>query len=173
MTNETIRQYIASQYEHHQAAPIDMPDKVEVARWHDCCDATEIRTIAHAAFEYNVHVVLVTRRRFEFLDLEMAEHLVHYFRHVCDQKEWLAWDIEVVWNHAHLFLGLKPTDAPGDVALALLNNSAWTLHQRYGAAIRYERMSGIWQPSYYVGTAGSATTAQIKSYLVRQCGEVN
>ena len=83
VTNEIIRQYIASQYEHHQAAPIDTPEKVEVARWHDPDDATQIRTIAHAAFEYNVHVVLVTRRRCEFLDLEMARHLVDSFRRVC------------------------------------------------------------------------------------------
>ncbi len=168
VTNEAVRQYIASQYEHLVAAPIDEPEKVLMAGWHNPADACQIRTSAHAAFEYNVHVVLVTRRRFDFLDLEVAEHLVQYFRRVCDKKQWQLWEIEIVWNHVHLFLGLNPTDAADGVALSLMNNSAWMLHDRYAAAIKMDAMTGIWQPSYYVGTTGSATTSQVKAFLERK-----
>jgi putative transposase len=167
VTNETVRNYVASQYEHHNATPISQPERAELAKWHGAADPAEIRTSAHGALEYNLHVVFVTRRRYEFLDLEVAERLVHYFRHVCEKKEWIVYEINVVWNHVHLFLGLNPADAPGAVALSLMNNSAYMLQQRYGGAIRHEKMSGIWQPSYYAGTVGSATTAQIKAFLQR------
>jgi hypothetical protein len=48
------------------------------------------------------------------LDLDVANALVDHWRDACEQKQWIAWDIEVVWDHAHLFLGLRPTDAPGE-----------------------------------------------------------
>jgi hypothetical protein len=43
--------------------------------------------------------------------------------------------MEVVPDHAHLFLGLRPMDAPQAVALSMMNNAAYFLHQRYGAAL--------------------------------------
>jgi REP element-mobilizing transposase RayT len=77
----------------------------------------------------------------------------------------IPWNIEVVWNHAHLFLGLSPGDAPGDVALSLLNNAEYFLQDRYGAALGDEFKETVWQPGYYAGTVGSATTAQVKAFL--------
>jgi REP element-mobilizing transposase RayT len=55
--------------------------------------------------------------------IRQYEELVGYWRQVCDQKRWIAWDIEVVSEHAHLFLGLRPVNAPQSVALSLMNSS--------------------------------------------------
>jgi hypothetical protein len=52
--------------------------------------------------------------------------------------------MEVVWNHAHLFLGVEPTDAPRTVALAVMNNSAYFLEQRYGSALADVKLEGVW-----------------------------
>jgi len=164
-TNEVIRRYVASQYGHHRSLPIDAPEAALRAAYHHPGNASRMRKIAHAVFEYNVHVVLVTRRRREFLDLEVAEALVDYWRSVCEEKRWIPWEVNVVWNHAHLLLGLDPTDAPGEVALSLMNNSAWFLEKRHGAVLERERMTGVWMPSCYVGTVGSATTSQVKGFL--------
>lgn len=170
VTNDIVRDYIAGQYEQHRATPAFQPERVELAKWHYSGNCAELRRTQHAVFEYNVHFVFVTRRRYDFLDLTLAELLVEYLRRVCKLKEWIAWDIEIIWNHVHCFLGLKPTDAAGDVALSLMNNSAYFLQCRYSRAIEDAKMGGVWQPSYYAGTAGSATTAMIKAYL-RNVGE--
>jgi putative transposase len=165
VSNDVIRHYIANQFAHHRAAPIDAPDAVALARFHDRRDPAQLRKTAHAVFEYNLHVVLVVRRRFDFLDMHVAYALVEYWRAVAAKHGWLAWDIEAVWNHVHLFLGLAPSDAPESVALSLMNNSAYFLEQRYGAALKLEQLDGVWQPGYHVGTAGAATTAQIRAFL--------
>jgi putative transposase len=126
-----------------------------------------LRASNHCKFEYNVHVVFVVTRRQHLLDREAAESLVGYLKTVCDKKQWIAWNIEVVWNHAHLFLGLSPDDAPGSAALSLLNNAEYFLQRRYSAALRDEVERTVLQPGFYVGTVGSATTAQVKAYLAR------
>lgn len=165
VTNETVRKYVKSQYEHHNAAPWDDPAAISLARFHADTDPFAMRTQSHSAFEFNLHVVFGTRRRVEFLDMEVAAYLLEYMRRVCAKKNWIVYDIEIVWDHVHLFLGLQPSDAPGDVALSLMNNSAFALHRRYASVIRLESLEGIWSPGYYVGTVGAATTAQIKAHL--------
>jgi putative transposase len=116
-------------------------------------------------FEYNVHVVFVTHRRRELFDPQVAEALVEYLRQMCEAKRWIPWKLNVVPDHAHLFVGLTPSDAPGDAALSLMNNSEFFLQRRYGADWRDEVSDTVWRPGYYVGTVGSATTAQVKAFL--------
>jgi putative transposase len=165
VTNETIREYISRQYAHHNAAPVDNPDLVALARFHAPSNPAELRRGTHVVFEYNTHIVFVTNKRSEVFDLHLAEALLHYWQQVCEQKRWKVWDMEIVWNHAHLFLGALPNDAPSTVALSLMNNSEYFLQKYYGAALREFVTSTVWRPSYYAGTAGSATTAQIKAFL--------
>jgi putative transposase len=169
VTADVVRRYVAGQFVHHRAAPPGRPEAVALAGYHCGADAGSLRAAAHARFEYNVHVVLVTRRRFDFLDMDLSAQLVEYWRRVCAKHGWLPWDIEVVWDHAHLVLGLRPADSPQAVALSLMNNGAYFLHQRYGtAALRDVHLTGVWREGFYAGTAGSATTAQVKAFLRSQ-----
>ena len=132
VTNEVVRKYVANQFEHHRATPPEHPETAALARYHSGGDPSRLRTAAHAVFEYNVHVVFVTRRRFDFLDTQAANQLVAYWQRVCDKHRWLPWDIEVVWNHAHLFLGLRPTDSPQSVALNLMNSDCKSMNTHGG-----------------------------------------
>jgi len=124
-----------------------------------------LRRTDHVTFEYNVHLVFVTRRRFDFLDPHVSEAVLTYWRRVCTKYGSIAWDIEVIWNHAHLFLRLRPDDSAEDVTLSLMNNPAHFLHRRNSAVLRNKKLAGVWKPGDYAGTAGFATTVQIQSYL--------
>ena len=163
-TNETVRDYVRSQYDDRNSPGGDV-ERSAAARYTNGASPRELRTSNHGAFEFNAHIVLVTHRRREVLDLEMARELIAYLRRVCETKAWVAWDIQFVWNHVHLFVGLSPGDSPGGAALSLLNNAEYFLQRRYGAMLARDVTSTIFQPGYYVGTVGSATTAQVKAYL--------
>jgi putative transposase len=165
VTGDVIRQYIAGQFAHHAMTSVRDPARLMLAQFHDSRDAAQLRSDSHARFEYNVHVVLVTDWRVPFLDLEVAEALVEYWRQVCEKKSWIAWDIEVVSDHAHLFVGLRPVDTPESVALSLMNNSEHYCERRYTAAMRDAKLSTLWRPRFYVGTSGAVTTAQVMSFL--------
>jgi REP-associated tyrosine transposase len=164
VTSDTVRRYVASQQERHGAIAIENPPAARACHASPG-DPSALRTSDHAKFEYNLHFVFVVSWRRELLDQEIAEELVSYWRRVCEKKHWIAWNVEVVGNHAHLFLGLSPDDAPAAVALNLLNNGEFHLQRRYAAALREEVGRTVWQPGYYAGTVGSATTAQVKAFL--------
>ncbi len=74
----------------------------------------------------------------------------------------------MVWDHAHLLLGISPGETPQEAALALLNNAEHWFHNRYSAAMKQEGLDAVFQAGYYTGTCGEATTAQIKSFLESQ-----
>jgi putative transposase len=167
VTSDVIRRYVSGQFAHHRAAPEHDPSRVQLARFHETRNASQLRAASHSVYEYNLHLVLVTERRAQFLDFEVAEALVRYWRRVCEKKQWIAWDIEVVTDHAHLFVGLRPKDDPEQVALSLMNNSEHFCRSRYSAAMYHANLTGLWCPSFYAGTVGAATTAQVKSFLAR------
>lgn len=167
VTTETIRQYVGNQYDHHRAAPESHPELTAKAQYRHPGDATRLRTSSHAVFECNLHVVLVTSRRVELFDLEIAEELTAYVRQVCEKKSWMPWNIDVLSDHLHLLVGVTPSEAPEDVALSLLNNLEFFVQRRYSAALKDEVETTCWQPGFYVGTVGAATTAQVKAFLAR------
>ena len=103
VTSDIVRSYVRRQFLNHRAAPAEQREMMALARYHDPRDATTLRRTDHVTFEYNMHFVFVTRRRFDFLDPYVSEALIAYWRRVCKKYNWIAWDIEVIWNHAHLF----------------------------------------------------------------------
>jgi putative transposase len=165
VSDEVIRSYVKKQLDHHQAIPSQNPSVMINCRYHNRSDPSQIRKSSHAAFQYNIHFVFSVRRRVEFLDPTAGQELVEYWLSVCRKKSWIAWDVEVVWDHAHLFLGISPSETPEQTALALMNNAEHWLQSRYGAAMRQLGLSTVFQEGYYAGTSGEATTAQIKSFL--------
>jgi putative transposase len=173
VTNETVRNYVSSQFEHHRAIPLGAPKIVAKARYHNPADAGELRKLNHVVYEYNLHVVFAVRRRCDFLDPYVGEALIGCWRRVCDKKDWRLWDAEVLGDHAHLFVGVLPTNGAEDVTLSLMNNSAYFLEQRHAALLAKLQLLGVWQAGFYAGTVGSATTAQLKSYLQRRATEAD
>jgi putative transposase len=171
VTNETVRNYVSSQFEHHRAIPVGAPEIVEKAKYHNPADPGELRKLNHVVFEYNMHLVSTIRRRCDFLDPYVAETLIAYWRLVCERRDWRLWDVEVVGDHAHLFVGVLPTNGAEDVALTLMNNSAYFLEQRHAAVLAQLHLDGVWQGGFYAGSVGSATTSQLKSYLQRRAME--
>lgn len=167
VTTQTIREYVATQYEHHRAAPESHPELAAKAQYRHPGDATKLRTSSHAVFEYNLHVVLVANRRADLFDLEMAEEIAVYVRQVCDRKSWIPWNIDVLADHLHLLVGVAPSESPENVAFSLLSNVEFFVQRRYAAALREIVETTCFQPGYYVGTVGAATTAQVKAFLAR------
>jgi putative transposase len=167
VTTETIRSYVDGQYAHHRAAPESQPDLAAKAQYRHPGDGTVLRTSSHAVFEYNLHVVLVTSRRQQAIDLEIADAIAVYLRQVCEKKQWVPWNIDVLPDHLHVLMGVAPSDAPEDVALSVLNNLEFFVQNRHGAALREVVESTCFQPGCFVGTVGAATTAQVKAFLAR------
>ncbi len=69
--------------------------------------------------------------------------------------------MEVVWDHAHLLLGISPGETPEEAALALLNNTEHWFHDRYSAAMKQEGLDTVFHAGYYAGTCGEVARLNV------------
>jgi len=68
-------------------------------------------------------------------------------------------------DHVHLILEAVPSKSIDEIALALVNNTAYWMGKHYWGVLKQTGAWDVWQPSYYAGTVGEYTTAQVKRFL--------
>lgn len=161
VTNETVEQYVTSQFQHHELPRSPQHPGIYSAPG----DPSALRTSAHATFELNHHFVFVVARRDPLLDPEVAQFVQQCFVRTAEQNGWIPWKVEVLPEHGHLVVGSSPTDSPEEVA-GVLMNAVWELmHERCREFLRLEGLQELWKPGYFVRSVGSATTAQVRSFM--------
>jgi len=115
--------YVASQFEHH--------GHEATARWvpagcqADLSQLSALRRSAHAVFELNYHFVFVVARRESLFDGDTIHGVLECLRQSADRQGLPVWGMEVVPDHAHLFVGLEPSSVPA--------GSGESLHGRHVA----------------------------------------
>jgi putative transposase len=88
---------------------------------------------------------------------------------ICMKYGYQCIEKEVMPDHIHLFLSLKPTVAPSDVVRTLKSISAIELFKSFPALKKfYGRCGSLWGSSYFVTTVGNATAETIKKYIQEQ-----
>ncbi|NCO37028.1 MAG: IS200/IS605 family transposase [Armatimonadetes bacterium] len=161
---ERVATYVSTQFAHHEVDPVAFEP---VSYQRNLAAMSALRNSAHVVFELNHHFVFVLDRRECFLEPEAARGLVGCLVDSAARQGVLVWRGEVVPDHVHLVTGLEPSHIPADVASRFLADSWRWLHDRYAAVLRFERLENVWRQSYYVGTVGAATTAQVRASLQR------
>ena len=158
---ETVRDYVSNQVAHHGYR----------GRWTEALEYRNTR-FKSPAFQLNhcltiltYHLVLVTVRRASVFDETIASKLFDYINAVGDRHKFVIDRISMLPDHVHLVLEAAPTKSVEAIALALMNNTAHWMGKHYWGVLKQTDAWGVWQPSFYAGTAGEYSTAQVKRFL--------
>jgi REP element-mobilizing transposase RayT len=100
---------------------------------------------------YNLHLVLVVSERYRIGEAATLTQIRDTVLRVCAKKGYAASTVAVLPDHLHLALRGAVEQAPEAIALAFLNNLAYTLGQR-----------PWWQAGYYAGTFGEYGMAAVR-----------
>lgn len=73
--------------------------------------------------------------------------------------------MEVMSDHVHLFLNCPPSLAPDQIMFRIKGYSSRILRQEFPHLLK---MPSMWTRSYFVGTAGNASSETIKRYIAGQ-----
>lgn len=119
----------------------------------------------HAAFNLTHHLVFDTQRHAHVFDDVTGNALIEYWLRVAKKKEFQIAQIRVLPNHCHLRVRLLPAMSVLESVLALMNNSWAMMNQRFWGVLKQTDAWDVWEPSFYAGTAGDVTTAEVKAYL--------
>lgn len=104
---------------------------------------------------YNLHLVIVTEQRYRSKDKERVSKIFKQCFGTAFKKGHRMKAVSVIPEHVHLSVRANIEHTPEEVALAFLNNLAFSLNQK-----------AEWRYGYYAGTFG-----EFDMYAVRQKAE--
>ena len=84
---------------------------------------------------------------------------------MCDEYGYEILSLHISPDHVHLFLSARPKHAPSEIVRTVRSITArkmWEQHEPFLA--EYLWGGGVWEESYYVGTAEDVSTDTIEQY---------
>jgi REP-associated tyrosine transposase len=119
----------------------------------------------HVAFNLTHHLVLDTQSHIQVFDDVTGNSLILYWLRVAQKKRFQIAQIRVLPNHCHLRVRLVPAMSVIECVRALMNNSWAMMNRRFWGVLKQTDAWHVWEPSFYAGTIGDVTTAEVKAYL--------
>ncbi|PWT89165.1 MAG: hypothetical protein C5B55_11825 [Blastocatellia bacterium] len=158
---DVVRDYVARQVSHHGY-------KGSWTRPLQYCNP-EFRSPAfpmpHCFCLLNYHIVLVTQERRSVFDEVIAPRLFEYVRTVGMKHRFAIDRIGLLPDHMHLVIEARPDVSIEEYVRAIMESTRYWMNKNYYGVLKETKAWDLWKPSYYAGTVGEYTTAQVKAFL--------
>lgn len=132
----------------------------------------EYKRKAHAVYSITYHIVFVTKYRKPVISDEIGDYMKEIVSDICRQNEGELISCESDADHLHLLISLPPQKSPSEVIRILKTQTSRKVHsnERYDRYVKQFLFGNIslWNPSYFVATAGGAPLEKIKQYIDSQ-----
>lgn len=158
---EAARQYVETQIPHHGYKG----EWTKPLKYRNPNFTSPAFHLAHSFCVLNYHVVIVTQNRIPVFDETIAPGFFNYCVSVGEKHGFAIDRIGLLPDHLHLIIEAKSDIAVEDCVGALMNNTQNWMEKRYYGVLKETNAWNVWQPSYYAGTVGEYTTAQVKKFL--------
>jgi putative transposase len=90
---------------------------------------------------------------------------------VANRYEYEIIQMEVMPDHIHIFVGVKPTVAPTDIVRVFKSITAVELFKKYPKLKSfYSRCGSLWSVGKFISTIGNVSAETIKKYIADQKG---
>ncbi|ALY07455.1 IS200/IS605 family transposase [Nodularia phage vB_NspS-kac65v162] len=125
----------------------------------------EYRHESNAVSLLNYHFVFIPKRRKKVLVGVVAERLQEIICDLVVENRWRIIAMEIMPDHVHLFLNVKPTDDPASIIRKIKGRASHHLRKEFPELLK---IPTLWTPSYFVSTAGNICTETVKRYIEQQ-----
>jgi putative transposase len=127
------------------------------------------RRCAGGVSSLGLHQVWCPKYRRRILGGRVATRFDELLEQIAVENMWQIVAKEVMADHVHLFVGVRQTDAPGEVVGRLTGRTARVLRQEFPwlATARV-----LWSRSYFCASVGYVSEATVRRYIERQWGAV-
>jgi len=128
----------------------------------------EWETTGNAVYNSGSHFVWSVKYRRQVLRAPIDQSGQEILAEICKEKGYRLLGMEVMPDHIHIFVSAPPKISPAEIARFLRGSSARYLFQRHPELKRWLWGGHLWNPSYYVGTAGHVSAETIQQYIENQ-----
>ena len=158
---EAARNYVESQVTHHgYKGEWTKPLKFQNPHFKSPAFSFE-----HCVCLLTYHVVLVTQTRLPVFDETIAPRLFEYLLAVSAKHRFAIERIGLLPDHMHMIIEAIPSVSVEEYVLAIMNNTRYWMERHYFGVLKAMDAWDVWQQSYYAGTVGEYTTAQVRAFL--------
>jgi len=95
----------------------------------------------------------------------MAPNLFDYVIAIGEKHNFAIDRIGLLPDHVHLVIEATPKVSVEQCVLAILENTRHWMTKHYSGMLKQTGAWDVWQPSFYAGTVGEYSTAQVKRFL--------
>jgi REP element-mobilizing transposase RayT len=158
---ETARAYVESQVTHHEYR----------GQWTDALNfcnsnfSSPVFPIAHSVCMLNYHIVLATHQRLPIFDETIAPNLFRYVMAIGAKHGFAVDRMGVLPDQIHLIIEARPDVSVEDCVRAALENTRYWMTKNYYGVLKEAKGFDVWQPTFYAGSVGDYSTAQVKRFL--------
>lgn len=99
---------------------------------------------------------------------KVAETTKEVLLALCEKRGYEVRAIEVMPDHIHLFISAEPKVSLTEVAKAIKGGSARAIFTKHPELRKQLWKGHLWNPSYFVGTAGNISAETIQRYIESQ-----
>src|SRR5215204_3873906 len=158
---ERVRKYVDQQVPHHGYSG----EWTKSLKFRNDAFTSPAFTFAHHVSILNYHLVFATQDRIPLFDEVIAPNLFKYLLAVSKKHRFEIDRMGVLPDHLHLVIEGIPNVSVANYALAIMNASQQWMTDKYSGVLKETNSWDVWRPSYYAGTVGEFTTAQLASFL--------
>lgn len=113
-----------------------------------------------------LQVVWRAKYRLRILGGRVARRLSELLEQIADEHGWQIVAKDGMADHAHLFVGVGPADAPAPVVRAFKGRSARVLRAEFPQLRNHAKV--LWSPSYFVAWVGYVSASTVRRYIEHQ-----
>ena len=133
--------------------------------------SSKLRTGRHCVFNLHVHLVFVTKYRYEVLTPDALESLREIFDAVCRDFEAELVETNGEEDHVHLLVHYPPKVPVSKLVNSLKGVSSRLLKKKHPELEKKYWKGKLWSPSYFAGSCGGAPISVIRQYVEQQRGK--
>jgi putative transposase len=128
----------------------------------------EWNTTGNCVYVTWYHLVWSTKYRYPVLVGSVAERVKQILTEVCETRGYELKAQEVMPDHIHLLISIPPAEAVSDAVKVLKGTSARLVFLSHPHLKKRLWGEHLWNPAYYVGTAGEVSQKTIERYIASQ-----
>ncbi|MGL5614657.1 MAG: IS200/IS605 family transposase [Sarcina sp.] len=114
----------------------------------------------------NYHFVFCPRYRRKIFKINGLEERFNVLvKEICEQNGIVIVAMECHIDHVHLFVNSPPTLAPSDIMQKIKGTTSRIIRKEF---IEVSRIPSLWTRSYFVSTAGNASSETVQKYVEEQ-----
>ena len=145
--------------------------KRRVARWRAPTRKMDLRSYNHGYGQLSYHIVTAPKYRFDiFRDLEIKSACERIFREIAEAHGFTIYELEVMPDHIHLFVGFGPNMCPSKAVQLFKGISARKLFQEFPRIRRRLWGGHLWSKGKFCRSVGNVTSEVVEYYIRKSQG---